>query len=325
MKPLLLAIETGGTKIQLVLGTSAGDICYRYRTLVDRKKGMQGILDKVLEAFPLLEQEAAKLGGKIECAGIGFGGPVDSTSGMAIWSAQIDGWGNFPVADYFKEKTGLSAYLFNDSNAAAWGEYCRGAGRGSQIFFYTNIGSGIGGGIILNGKLFDGQGFGAAEFGQSYLYDPWYKGDSRYPVNHIERICSGWSIEQRLRSDKIPENSVLLQLCEGHQEKINCHLWSEAIRMNDGYALKVLEETAEYFAIALSNVLCFYSPEVIAIGGGVSLIGDPLITRIRKYTDQYVYQNSRGKYRIVKSELDEDVVLVGTLLLTGERYQKEGQ
>lgn len=121
----------------------------------------------------------------------------------AIWSAQIDGWGNFPVADYFKEKTGLSAYLFNDSNAAAWGEYCRGAGRGSQIFFYTNIGSGIGGGIILNGKLFDGQGYGAAEFGQSYLYDPWYKGDSRYPVNHIERICSGWSIEQRLRSDKI--------------------------------------------------------------------------------------------------------------------------
>lgn len=70
MKPLLLAIETGGTKIQLVLGTSAGDICYRYRTLVDREKGMQGILDKVLEAFPLLEQEAAKLGGKIECAGI---------------------------------------------------------------------------------------------------------------------------------------------------------------------------------------------------------------------------------------------------------------
>ena len=75
MKPLLLAIETGGTKIQLVLGTSAGDICYRYRTLVDREKGMQGILDKVLEAFPLLEQEAAKLGGKIECAGIGFGVP----------------------------------------------------------------------------------------------------------------------------------------------------------------------------------------------------------------------------------------------------------
>lgn len=215
--------------------------------------------------------------------------------------------------------------MFNDSNAAAWGEYCRGAGRGSQIFFYTNIGSGVGGGIILNGKLFDGQGYGAAEFGQSYLYDPWYKGDSRYPVNHIERICSGWSIEQRLRSDKIPEQSVLLQLCEGHQEKINCPLWSEAIRMNDEYALKVLEEMAEYFAIALSNVLCFYSPEVIAIGGGVSLIGDPLITRIRKYTDQYVYQNSRGKYRIVKSELDEDVVLVGTLLLTGERYQKEGQ
>lgn len=92
MKPLLLAIETGGTKIQLVLGTSAGDICYRYRTLVDREKGMQGILDKVLEAFPLLEQEAAKLGGKIECAGIGLEDRwIQNPDGNLVCSRSMDG------------------------------------------------------------------------------------------------------------------------------------------------------------------------------------------------------------------------------------------
>ena len=314
-----MAIETGGTKIQLVLGSAEGEIFYHYRTLVEKEKGFQGILDKVLEALPELQQKAEELDGTIWRIGIGFGGPVDTSTGTAIWSAQIDGWGNFPVARYFEERTGISTFLFNDSNAAAWGEYCMGAGRGSDIFFYTNIGSGIGGGIIINGKLFDGQGFGAAEFGQTYMYDPHYRGNSRYPVNHLERVCSGWGIEERLRREQIPEKSVLWRLCGKRQENLNCRMWAEGIEEGDAFSLKILDETAEYFAIALCNVLCFYSPEVIAVGGGVSLIGEPLIGKIRAYVDQYVYQNCKGRYRIVKSELDEDVVLVGTLLLTGER------
>lgn len=316
-KHFILAIETGGTKIQLVLGSDKGEIFYRYRTCVEREKGFEGILDRVTEALPSLIKKAAELGGTICRIGIGFGGPVQTSTGTAIWSAQIDGWGNFPVAQYFEEKTGIPTCLYNDSNAAAWGEYCLGAGRGTNIFFYTNIGSGVGGGIVIDGKLFDGQGFGVAEFGQSYLYDPCYQGRSIYPVNHIERICSGWGIEARLRREAIPEDSILLELCGHRQQELDCRMWGQGIHKGDAFSLKILEETAEYFAIALCNVLCFYSPEVIAVGGGVSLIGEPLLERIRRYTEQYVYQNCKGRYRIVKSELDEDVVLAGTLLLTG--------
>lgn len=318
-KRFILAIETGGTKIQMVLGSEKGEIYYRYRTCVEREKGFTGILDKVTEALPSLVEKAEELRGTIWRIGIGFGGPVETATGTAIWSAQIDGWENFPVARFFEEKTGIPTFLYNDSNAAAWGEYCLGAGRGTNIFFYTNIGSGIGGGIVIDGKLFDGQGFGVAEFGQSYLYDPYYKGRSIYPVNHIERICSGWGIECRLRQETIPEDSVLWNLCGHSQQDLDCRMWGEGIRVKDAFSLKILEEMAEYFAIALCNVLCFYSPEVIVIGGGVSLIGEPLFERIRYYTERYVYQNCKGKYRIIKSELDEDVVLAGTLLLTGAR------
>lgn len=314
-----MAIETGGTKIQLVLGSKEGEIFYHYRTMVEKEKGFQGILNQVIEALPELKQKAEELGGEIWRIGIGFGGPVETATGTAIWSAQIDGWANFPVTKFFEEKTKIPTYLFNDSNAAAWGEYCRGAGRGTNIFFYTNIGSGVGGGIVIDGKLFDGQGFGAAEFGQSYLYDPYYQGKSIYPVNNIERICSGWGIETRLRREKIPEDSLLWKLCNYKQENLNCRIWAVGIEKKDAFSLKILEEISEYFAIALCNVLCFYSPEVIAIGGGISLIGEPLIDTIRNYVQQYVYQNCKGKYRIVKSELDEDVVLVGTLLLTGKK------
>ena len=106
-KHFILAIETGGTKIQLVLGSDKGEIFYRYRTCVEREKGFEGILDRVTEALPSLIKKAAELGGTICRIGIGFGGPVQTSTGTAIWSAQIDGWGNFPVAQYFEEKTGI--------------------------------------------------------------------------------------------------------------------------------------------------------------------------------------------------------------------------
>ncbi len=316
MEQLIMAIETGGTKIQLAIGTAQGDILYNHHAKVEREKGFRGVLDVVTGIMPELMEKAREFGGKIEKIGIGFGGPVDMASGTAIWSPQIDGWGGFPVKKYFEEKTGLPTYLYNDSGAACWGEYNRGAGRGSEIFFYTNMGSGVGGGVVIDGKLFTGQGYGAAEIGHSYLYNPFYKsGES--PVMQVENLCAGWGIESRMRKDDIPKSSVLWELCKGEQHKIDCLMWGEGIRQNDTYSIKVLDETCEFFSIALSNVICLFSPDTIAIGGGVSLIGEPLISRINDYIKKYIYINSRGRYKIVKSELDEAVVLVGGLLLAG--------
>lgn len=316
MKELILAIETGGTKIQLVLGNKSGEILYRYRTKVEKEKGFRGILDNVLGVIPHMSEKAEELGGTIWRIGIGFGGPVETATGTAIWSAQIDGWKDFSVTEFFEEKTGIPTFLFNDSNAAAWGEYCKGVGNKSKVFFYTNIGSGVGGGVVINGQLFDGQGRGAAEIGQTYMYDPRNQNSSKFKCNHIERYCSGWSIQERIRSEEGLEESLLWKLCGGERDKITCELWSKGVEAGDALSLKILDEEAEFFAIVLCNMICFYSPQIIAIGGGVSLIGDPLIDRIRKYTDQYVYLNCKGTYQILKSSLDEDVVLVGTLLLT---------
>ncbi len=133
----------------------------------------------------------------------------------------------------------------------------------------------------------------------------------------VENLCAGWGIESRMRKDDIPKSSVLWELCKGEQHKIDCLMWGEGIRQNDTYSIKVLDETCEFFSIALSNVICLFSPDTIAIGGGVSLIGEPLISRINDYIKKYIYINSRGRYKIVKSELDEAVVLVGGLLLAG--------
>lgn len=319
MNKYLLAIETGGTKLQLALGDQEGNLLYCLKTRIDSEKGKDGILTQIRDNLPLIKKEAEQRNGTIEKIGVGFGGPVDSNAGVTLWSAQVTGWEKFPLADYLTRETGITTRVFNDSNAAAWGEYKKGTGKNCSNFFYTNMGSGVGGGAVINGKLFDGQGTGAAEIGQTYLYNPDKIPGCRYPVNHLEKVCSGWSIQEKMRHDYIPRDSVLLKMADNNQRKITCEMWSSAIKQKDPYSLKILDEVCEYFALGLCNAICFYSPEVIAIGGGVSLIGDPLISRITKYVDRYVYRNSQGRYQITKSSLDENVVTVGTLLLLSEQ------
>jgi glucokinase len=108
-------------------------------------------------------------GDKLVAIGCGFGGPFNINKGQVITSVHIHGWQGFYLKDWFENTFSLPAFVDNDSNVAAWGEYCLGIGKGCQHFFYTNIGSGVGGGLIFDGKLFVGQGFGAGEFGHMYM------------------------------------------------------------------------------------------------------------------------------------------------------------
>lgn len=317
MKDFILAIETGGTKLQLAIGLPDGTILFNYRQKIVKERGRQGVLEAIAEAMPLLHQRAAELGGRLTRVGVGFGGPVETAKGRAIAAVQIAGWFNFPVGEHIQALTGLPTYVFNDTNSAAWGEYCRGAGQGTKTFFYTNMGSGVGGGIIINGSLYDGQGFGAAEFGQTWIGSPWI--EANYHNERVENLCSGWAIERRMRAMELPKTSLLWELCGGSQQLLNCEMLGQAAARGDPCANEILDTTARIFSIALANAVSFFSPEKLAIGGGVSLIGEPLIARLQNYTKEYVFFNSEGKFQVVQSVLGEDVVLVGALLLAGSR------
>jgi glucokinase len=319
MSQYILGIEIGGTKQQLALGDNRGEICAREQGVISPKEGASGIRRWLEKAIPEFIECARQQFGPVAAVGCGFGGPINTPAGKVLRSIQIQGWSDFPIKSWLEERSGLPAIVANDSNAAAWGEYRRGIGRGSQNFFYTNMGSGVGGGFIFNGALFDGQGLGAGEFGHTYVPD-WTR-EEPGRAEKVENLCSGWAIEDRLRRPGyLPKTSLLFDRFQGNIESLTAKDLAQAAQDGDAFALQELNGIAYSMGLGLVNVLSLTNVERIAIGGGVSKMGDILIDRIREVVAQYAFISSRGKYTIHQCELGDAIVLVGAILIARDAF-----
>ena len=316
----IIGVEIGGTKLQLAISTLEGDLLKVQQGRVAVEDGAPGILAWLRENIPGALKQSAQLGYRPAAIGCGFGGPIDTPNGQVLRSIQIQGWDGFPLVRWFQDEYQLPTIMANDTNAAAWGEYCRGSGRGRRHFFYTNIGSGIGGGMILDGRLYDGQGYGAAEFGQTFVPD--WTSPVRGAAERLENLCSGWAIERRLRSPGyISPSSALLKLCKGDPKIIDCSMLHQAAISGDEFALEEINQIGATIGIALSNVLSLISAERIALGGGVSNMGEVLLEPIRRSVKAHEFISSSGHYDIVPCELKESIVLVGAILLARQSIE----
>ena len=163
----------------------------------------------------------------------------------------------------------MPVVVANDANAAGWAEYCLGVGQGTRQFMYMNIGSGIGGALVIDGELYDGQGRGACEIGHTWVPD-WTSSESG-AVDKLENLCSGWAIERRLRSSTHPvPDTPLYRLCDGHREMLTCAMLAEAARRQDRLALDEVGQIARSLGIALGNAVTLFHPQRIALGGGIA-------------------------------------------------------
>jgi glucokinase len=302
MQRAFLGIEIGGSKLQIVAGDETAAIVERQRFDVDKAQGAEGIRRQMAAALPAL---AAKW--KPAAVGVGFGGPVDWKSGRIARSHQIEGWSEFDLGGWLRELTRLPVAVENDSNLATLAEATLGAGAGFTTVFYFNLGSGVGGGLAIDGRIYHGRAPGEVEFGHLRL---------EKSGTIVEQRCSGWAIDCRLRAlaAEAPGSPLarLIGLTPGGEAK---HLRA-ALDAGDAAARRVLSELAEDLGFALSHVVHLFHPEVIVLGGGLSLVGEPLRAAVAEALPRYVMEVFQPGLQLKLAALGEDAVPLGCLLLT---------
>jgi glucokinase len=200
----------------------------------------------------------------------------------------------------------LPVRVDNDANTATLGEALHGAGAGFNPVFYLTLGSGVGGGLVVDGKIYHGAKPGEAEIGHVRL-------DRGGTI--LESRCSGWAVDARIRQLKTTEpNSLLVRLLGGSIGGEARHL-GPALQQGDAAAKRVLHETAEDLALGLSHVVHLFHPEVILLGGGLSLVGEPLRAAVERALHSFTMEAFAPALRIRLAGLGEDAVPVGALEL----------
>jgi glucokinase len=291
---MFLGIEIGGTKLQLGVGPGDGTLARLWRGGVDLAGGAAGIRRQIVAAVPELLARAGLERSQLRAVGIGFGGPVDDATRGVLKSHQVGGWDGFALAEWAEEALGLPAALGNDADCAGLAEALFGAGKGLSPIFYVTIGSGIGGGLIVNGEIYRGSGKGAAEVGHLRIATP------AGPAP-LELIASGWAID---RAAGRPAREV-----------------AEAAAEGDPAAGAVLDTALGYLAEALGHVIALLCPRRIVIGGGVSLMGEGVLFEpLRRKVAERVFKPFADCYEIMPAALGEEVVVHGALALARRRF-----
>ena len=298
-----LAVEIGGTKQQMAVGTADGRIAERRQVKLGSATTARNILQWIKETG-----EELRTAWDVRGIGVGFGGPIDPDTGVIVCSLQVEGWNRFPLRAWFEETFSLPVYVRNDTVTGGLGELYCGAGRGSRRLFYTNIGTGIGGGLYWEG------GYGASSLGYTWVPD-W---TARQPgaETRLEYLCAGPFIEKRLNApDYVPEDSLLA----ARQRPLTCLDLAWGVERKDPFSCQELDRVAKTFSLGLADVLALAFPERIVIGGGVAKMGEILFSRLRAFTRQSAFVADVDRFQIVPSQLMDDAVLVGGLLLAGGR------
>jgi len=231
---------------------------------------------------------------------------VDIARGTVAVSHQIEGWSGFPLRDWLNDLSALPVTIENDANTASLAEALCGAGHGFNPAFYMNMGSGVGGGLVIDGKIYHGDAPGEVEVGHLRLIPD---------GTTVEDRCSGWAVDRAIRAAIIDKpDSILAQLI-GEEKSGEARHLAVALEQGDPIAQRILDDVTGNLALALSHVTHLFHPQVISLGGGLSLMGDPLRDGIADKFPGFLMEVYGTGPEIKLAELGEDAVTVGALLL----------
>ena len=310
----VLAIDLGGTKMLLAIISDDGQVMAQELCPTLADEGAQAVLDRLFSAmdrlFKLNNMEPSQL-----CSiSIAAAGGIDSDRGLITVSPNLPGWNDIPLRDIVQEKYGIDTFLVNDASAAALGEYHFGVGRGVNNLILLTVGTGIGGGIIINGELYSGSCGSAGEIGHMTI-------DVNGPrcscgnTGCLETLASGRAVAgEAIRRISEGEKSSLIEIVGGRIEDITAEKVGDAARDGDPLSSDVIAKAATYLGVGMVNLVNIFNPEMIVVGGGMARMGNLLLEPARRVVAERAFPISAQAVRIVTAQLGNDAGVHGAAI-----------
>jgi len=313
----IIGVDLGGTNVVAGAMPEDGSREIAMRSEPTRAdQGAEAVVDRIARMIDtVIAETIAETSAKREdFAGVGIGspGPLDRERGIVIVTPNL-GWRNFPLRDEISKRVGLPASLDNDANCATLGEWWCGAAKGARHVIGITIGTGIGGGLILDGRLFHGASDVAGEIGHATI-DSTGRRCKCGNYGCLEAYASGPAIAERAREALAGgEPSILPKLVNDDLNKITAQLVYDAAKKDDAVARQVVRETANFLGAGVANLLNIFNPDVVVIAGGVTQAGAPLFEPLRAEVRRRAFRPAVEACKILPGTLRGSAGVVGAV------------
>ena len=314
----IIGVDLGGTKISAGALREDGQSTHGVRSVATQAElGAEGVVDRILNVIDGVMTDTMNETGaaRQDFIGIGAGapGPLDREKGIVVVAPNL-GWKDFPLADRISKRFGIPVTLDNDANCATVGEWWLGAARGGTHVVGVTIGTGIGGGLIIDKKLYHGASDVAGEIGHTTIdVNGRYCKCGNYGC--LEAYASGPAIATRAREALIREDtaSMLPAMVDGQLDRITAETVYDAAKKGDGLANDIVRDTARYLGAGLATLLNVINPDVVVIAGGVTRAGEALFGPLRTEVRRRAFNPAVEAVRIVPAELPGTAGVVGAV------------
>lgn len=312
---LLLGIDIGGTNTKIALIDKKGRIKAKKIFPTADFKGKKALIERIASETKKLLAEYGVVKKDIIGAGVGAPGAVDIRNGTVRYLTNIPDWREVPIGNILKKELGLPTFVDNDANVMALGELFFGSGVGAKNMLCVTLGTGVGGGLILEGRLYRGSSYAAGEFGH-------------VPINIAGPRCNcgSWAcveayvgnnyiVRDVITRIKNSEKTLIKKLVDGKLSKITPEIISRAARYGDRFAKEIWRDAGNKIGTALAGVVNLLNVEKIVIGGGVAEAGRILFDSIKKTIAARAMKLPAKTVKIVKAKLGRDAGLIGAAAL----------
>lgn len=309
-----LGVDLGGTNIACAVVTAEGHILGKASIPTALPDSPEAIAGRIAHCCTLAAETAGCTIASIGSVGIGTPGIANRDSGVVEYSCNLD-FHNVPLAHMIEALLGKPVYLENDANAAALGEYAAGCGKGAHSLVAITLGTGVGGGVVLEGKLLTGFNFAGGEIGHFVMYhDGEPCGCGRRGC--FETYCSATALIRQTRRAMEAHPESRLWQCAPALEQVDGRTAFDAMALGDDTAKAVVEQFQRYLADGLTSIVNIFQPEVLCVGGGICNQGEILLKPVREILDREDYaRDCLRRTRLVRAKLGNDAGIIGAALL----------